>query len=464
MAVQSSAGRTVPLFVLIIFIVLFLAATTGVVLLFVHQETVRQNAERDKAMYDTYVGPGIQARLDQFKSVGTSRKTAVANLLDDRDQLAALLTGNKVSTPKEARERLDKALLTLPVSSDLVKKFGTVAQSDLIGAMTQAAQMISAVLGELAKVKEQLATCQKERETVTAQYAELVKTFAGKEKEFLAKLTELDAALKSYNEKLPQQIEELKTAVSTDVQGKLTRMGKDFNIQVDELRDMVRRNLRVLIKSAVEMGPAEMRAASLVTLDQLTQKIDGEVLDVAGPVVYISLGTRQGVKPGMRFTVVPSGSRGQATPKIKAILEVTKTADLTAECQVLRSLPADPVLRGDGLLNLVYDPAMKMMFFVMGDFDLSQTGMVDPNGARRVSDIVVTNGGKLSTQLSPSVNFVIMGAPPQEETAGGEGDDKGSSKVKTYNDQKEQIQSMGIPVITPDVFAKYTGYADKLEP
>ena len=70
MAVQPSAGRSVPLFVLIIFVVLFLAATTGLVLLFVHQETVRQEAVQKSSDFDNYVGRGVISRLDSYKAMG----------------------------------------------------------------------------------------------------------------------------------------------------------------------------------------------------------------------------------------------------------------------------------------------------------------------------------------------------------------------------------------------------------
>ncbi len=460
MAVQPSAGRSVPLFVLIIFIVLFLIATTGVVLLFVNQESVRQQAAQDKSLFDTYVGPGVSSKLDPYKALGSSsrpNKTAVAALVEERDELARLLTGNKTSMSKEAAERLDKTILSLPKDSAQEKKFREITKSDLIGALQQAILLVKSQMDETAAVQEQLGKTQKDLATVTAKVKELEDAFGGKTKEFLTLLADLQKRFDAEKQSFNEQLETVKGQVSKDLQDKLTAMGKTFNSHTDELREMVRRNLQMLIKATTEAGPTEFRAASLMTVDQLTQKTDGEVLDVTGPMYYISVGTKQGIKPGIRFDVISRHQEGQVNPAVKAVLEVTDVGEMTAEAKLIWSLPGDPVIQGDRLINMVFDRDLKLNFFVLGEFDFTGSGMIDPNGYQKVVDAVTRSGGKVSKQLSPTVNFVVMGLPP-EKALPGQDAQKQSQQMRMYADLKDQIQALGVPVVTPELFVKYTGY------
>ncbi|MFA5863639.1 MAG: hypothetical protein WC975_03035 [Phycisphaerae bacterium] len=473
MAVQPSGGRTVPLFVLIIFIVLFLAALTGLVLLFVRQETVTQEAKQDKSLFDSYIGMGVSSRLDAYKALGSSSrppKSAGAALLDERDQLAILLTGNKASTPKEVAEKLDKAIAGLPETSAAAKKLKDIAKSDLIGAIQQAALLMKDQMDETAGAQQQLADCQKGRDTITSGYKELENIFDNKTKQFMA---QMDAQQKSFDDlknEYTEQLATIKTQVSKELQDKLTQMGKTFNEHVDELRDMVRRNLQVLIKATTESGgPTEVRSAAMMTVEQLTQKIDGEILDIAGPVIYINLGRQQQINPGIRFCVVSESQKGQIRPKLKAVLEVIKVGEMTAEARVVEYQQANPVIKGDLLINLVYDRDMSLNFSVFGDFDLYHVGTIDPTAFLKISGIITTAGGKVAKQLSPTVNFVIMGQPPAEgtapaaTTAPSETTSKPAQGLRTYNDLKDQTQAMGIPVMPPDLFLKYTGFAQKLD-
>jgi len=361
-------------------------------------------------------------------------------------------------------DKLDKMIAGLPASSPVVGQLKEIAKSDLIGGFQQGVKLLETKMSEMAALQQQLAECQKNRDTVTAGYKELETQFQAKTADFLNKLKDLEKLFDSYKKEYAEQLDTIKTQVSKDLQDKLTQMGKNFNQNVDELRDMVRRNLQLLIKATTEQGPAELRAASSMSVEQLTQKVDGEVLDIAGPVIYISLGAKQGVKPGMRFCVISTTLKGEVKPKVKGVVEVTNVGDMTGECRVIKSLPGDPVIRGDYLINLVYDKDLALTFFVLGDFDLNNTGNIDPAGAQKVAEIITLSGGKVSRQLSPTVNFVVMGSAPEKTAPGGEQDQaKQNQKVRMFNDLKDQVQALSIPIIQPNLFLKYTGFSGKLD-
>ncbi|NLE30269.1 MAG: hypothetical protein GX629_11440, partial [Phycisphaerae bacterium] len=139
MAVVPASGRTVPLYVLIIFIVLFLLATTGLVLLFVNQETLRQDSEQATTTFNDYVGVANKSKLEPFKAMGNEARpklTAVGALLQDRAALAKMMSGNSAATAKEVNEKVDAFIDSLNDPS--VAPLKEAARTDLVGAFRQA--------------------------------------------------------------------------------------------------------------------------------------------------------------------------------------------------------------------------------------------------------------------------------------------------------------------------------------
>jgi len=474
MAVQPSTGRSVPLYVLIIFVVLFLASTTGLVLLFVHQEDLKLQATQANDLFQQYIGTRLKnsGKLEAYKAMGESAKpkqTAVEALLADRDRLAQMVTGNAVSTSKEVADKINAMVKNFPAGIAMTVK--QVAQSDLVGAIQQAVTAIQTQAQEINNLKEQINQLQSRNNTITKGYQDLEQKFQANVQKFLDQLKNLQNLVNSYKAQYTQQLQTIKSQVSAELKTQLSKMEKDFNRNIDDLRDIIKRNLTLLIASTRELGPAELRTAESLNVDSLTQRTDGQVLDMAGQVVYIDLGKQHGIRQGLRFVVISSTQKGQVKPAIKAILEVTDVGNMTSECRIVSSLPASPILKGDLILNLIYDRELKLKIFVLGEFDLNEDEIIDPAGRQRIEEIVTRAGGTISQQLSPAVNFVILGVPGEEPTAPGIGASADTVKeynrklqrYRQYNDLKDQIQALNVPVITPELFMKYTGYETKLD-
>jgi len=465
MAVISSANRSVPLYVLIIFVVLFLISTTGLVLMFVNHETLRQEAQTATTTFDEYIGMGVKSNLEPFRAMGSAAKpkrSAVGALLDDRNELARMITGNPASTTKDVADKIDAMAAALP--APVAAKFKEQAKTNLIGAVQQAMDIAQNVSKENAELRNLLTGCQQEKDTIQTQYKDLETKFTANTQKVLGQLSSLQSLFDSYKKEVTEQFEAIKTQVNKEQVAKAEDIKKKVLLDMDEMRDMIRRNLQVLIKSTAELGPAELRAAAGMTVDQLTQKVDAQVLDIAGPVIYIDLGEKQGIQTGIRFAVIEATQRSQANPSIKGVLEVTNVGDMTSECRVVASAPGNPVLKGDLLINLVYDRELKLNFFVMGDFDVNDDGFIDPNGAEKVAEIITSAGGKVSRQLSPTVNFVVQGAAPEApKLAAGAtptpAEAKQIKRAREYADHIDQIKALAIPVISAETFLKYTGYS-----
>ncbi len=469
MAVQPSTGRSVPLYVLIIFVVLFLISTTGLVLLFVHQEDLKLQATQATELFQQYIGTRLKnsGKLEAYKAMGESarpKQTAVEALLADRDRLAQIVAGNSAATSKDVMEQVNELVKELPAGTPASIK--QVAQNDLKGALQQAVTVINTQAQQIETLKDQLRDLQSKNRTITAGYQKLEKKFQANVAKFLSQLKNLQRLVDSYKKQYTEQLKRIKSQVSKELKVQLTQMEKQFDSNIDDLRDIIKRNLTLLIASTRELGPVQMRVSSGITVDDLTQRIDGQILDISDDVVYIDLGKQHGIKKGIRFVVISTLDKGRIEPPVKAIIEVTDVGDMTSECRIVSSSLKNPILKGDLLINLIYDRELKLKIFVLGEFDWNEDGILDSTGRLKVETVIARSGGIIMKQLSPDVNFVVLGVAGEEPTKPGPGAGADALKAykhklqryRQYNDLKEQIQALNIPVITPKLIKKYTGY------
>jgi len=475
MAVQPVASRSVPLYVLIIFIVLFLASTTGLVVLFVHQEELRQQTDQAKTQFDEYIGSKVksQGRLERYKEMGkTARpaRSAVGALLDERDQLAQLLTGNSAATAKEAADKLNQALGALPEAQAAGLKES--AKADLIGALQQVASLVEGVTDQLKTVQDQLTGCQQRNNTITKSYKDVEKTFTDTADKFKQQLADLQKRFQAFTQEYNQNLESIRGTVSDELKGKLDELQKTFSQHIDEMQDMVRRNLRTLIRTMKQLGPPEFRATAHITAGSLIQKEDGQVLDLAGELLYIDLGKEHGLKPGARFVVYSSMERGSTDPQIKAVIEVTEVGKLTSEARAIKTKPGEPILQGDLISNLAFNREFgKLQFFAFGEFDVNGDGIPDPDGLQQIQTMITSSGAVAAKQLSPTVNVAVVGSAPKkpEPPAAGataQAEAEYEKKLKTfraYKDLKDLVSALALPQFGPDRFLKFTGYSAKLD-
>lgn len=470
MAVQPSTSHTVPLYVLIIFIVLFLASATGLVLLFVQQDQMRVAKEQAEDDFDNYIGRRAKSRLNEYKGKGPRGKSAADMLLAERDQMAQLLTGSSADMGENMAERVEQMLKALPDEPAEVAELKEHGAANLIGALTAAGSTLGTLVQQLEAKQQKVDDLNARINDLTQKFDELTKDFSERTRKFQDDLVNLTSQSEAVKKQYEQQLADITGKISEELRGTLKTMEKSFSDDIDDLQAMVRRNLQQLIGSMKELGTSQLRVASKMTVEKLIQRNDGQVLELGANVVYISLGDELGVRPGMRFAVYSSMDRGSIDPQVKAIIEVTETEKLTSAARIVQVASGNPILENDLILNLVYDRELKLNFFVLGDFDLNGDGRPDRNGYERVVAIVASSGGTASAQLSPAVNFVVLGtepklsAKPAEDAGEKEQLDyqKQLARYRGYSDLKDQIEAMAVPKISPSIFLKFTGHTAKL--
>lgn len=185
----------------------------------------------------------------------------------------------------------------------------------------------------------------------------------------------------------------------------------------------------------------------------LLQIADGSIVQtVPGDrVVYIDLGARDHIKPGMTFAVysrirgIPADGKGKATVRVNNVFETT------SECQVTTFTTADPVVEGDVVANPVYDRNRRFNFVVAGDFDLTFDGNIDDPEGEQVRKMVQEWGGSLVSTVDTRTDFVVLGAAPSVGVSADEA-------RQHFDAIKNEARSLGIPILTRTQFLSFVGF------
>ena len=200
-------------------------------------------------------------------------------------------------------------------------------------------------------------------------------------------------------------------------------------------------------------------------------KADGRVLRAipGSDVVYINLGEKDRIKPGLTFEVFSptvGGRRGDF--RGKASVEVADVMDTTAECLVTRTVRGRPIVEGDIVVNIAYERNRLPKFVVRGEFDLDYDGQTDWNGVENVTAIVQAWGGQVVDQIDETTDFLVVGRGPQvpefpaQQPVSDVIRDLADSRLGDlveYQRDLEQARTLYVPVITQSQFLFLTGYS-----
>ncbi|MBX3364300.1 MAG: hypothetical protein KF866_05985 [Phycisphaeraceae bacterium] len=149
--------------------------------------------------------------------------------------------------------------------------------------------------------------------------------------------------------------------------------------------------------------------------------IDGSVISTSGAerTVTIDRGRRHRIVLGMQFEVYQGGmvlrpDQQGNLPRGKAKLEVINVQENTAVCRILEELRGNPVVRGDVIVNPLYDPNKVYTFYVYGNFapEGPETSSIAARDAL-VAQIRAWGGRVVETDDLPGdLDFLILGARP----------------------------------------------------
>ncbi len=135
--------------------------------------------------------------------------------------------------------------------------------------------------------------------------------------------------------------------------------------------------------------------------------------------VYINLGRRDHVTPGLTFAVYDpqSGVRFDTDEDAagKGSIEVVEVGESESLCHVTTTTKGQAVQSGDLIANPVYqhDKNRQFHFVVVGDFDLDGDGLATAAERDRLVRLMKAWGGVLDDKITTQTDFLVAGTRPR---------------------------------------------------
>jgi hypothetical protein len=150
----------------------------------------------------------------------------------------------------------------------------------------------------------------------------------------------------------------------------------------------------------------------------------------------------------------------------KGEIVIADVASDTAGCRILREESDDPIVPGDLIGNLVFDPDRVYTFVVKGAFDLYGSGRAKAEGAQEVKMLIDRFGGEVTEEIGVQTDFVVLGERPTEPTRPAE---SAPAQVwqayneqmrvhQQYNEVQRIASSLQIPILNANRFLAFIGY------
>lgn len=457
---QQQSIVSIP--VLVAFVVLWLASTGLLLVLYTRQSGLVEENERLTQANRRLISSSEQNSVTLFQEARPEGPTVVGLLEGARGDLAELASGDPSNDVATVRSKLDdwlqnarnerlvpnasryKDISCLDALSMVYEAFGS--QHAQLGAANDRVTELEAEVDRLVEANTQMKSDFDQRATGIADQ------LARAEAERAEQLRERDETLA----RLEREFEERRRQGDADVTS-ARQQATALQGQLAQLRER-------FTAYQAKFGELLIRPEELATARQP----DGRVLKAipGDDVVYIDLGKRDAVPLGLKFAVysaekgIPSSGQG------KAQIEVVSVSDESAACRIRHVSGHQVIVDGDLIANPVYDRDRPLSFLVVGRFDLNHDGMADREGAGAIEAMISEWGGTLSPDLTALTDFVVLGGSPPRPRSDTEATPEQAERLRAisreydqYVETAESAKSLSVPIMTQEVFLSFLGYS-----
>lgn len=187
--------------------------------------------------------------------------------------------------------------------------------------------------------------------------------------------------------------------------------------------------------------------------------------------VYINLGRRDHVTPGLTFAVYDPqiGVRFDTDEAAagKGSIEVLAVGDSESLCRVTQTTKGQAIQSGDLIANPVYqhDKNRQFHFVVVGDFDLDGDGVATPAERDRLIRMIKDWGGVIDDKVTTQTDFLVAGTRPASPVVTGEDQatpgsvaDERIKKQQAYDDTVAEAKRSTVPILNANRFLAMIGY------
>ncbi|MCH7884780.1 MAG: hypothetical protein IIC01_05960 [Planctomycetes bacterium] len=452
---------------MIVFVALWLTSTVFLVIMYTGQEDLNTEIARLTAANERLISPQQERSLELVRparSAAEGGPTVVGLLEDARDQTAMLATGEGSDDPATVRTKRDELLR-------IIRSERTVADPDAYDdvsfqvGMTRLYEAFKAENSLRRTSEQRMGELEAEVTTLVADNAAMKEDFDRRAQDMTEQLNTAETKRAAYRQGRDESVDQLEREFERrrgQNDADLTNERRRRAQCQEKLTEAQERYLALREKlGGLLIGPEELATA---------RQPDGLVLTAipGDPVVYINLGRKDSIVPGLRFAVYSAETGIPEDGRAKAAIEVVSISNSSSECRIRGVARNDVILEGDLIGNPIYDPAHPLSFVVLGEFDLDRDGLPDRSGAAAIGAMVQDWGGRLLDELTPLTDFVVVGAAPprprQDADVPPDELDHNNARRRAwdhYTQTLETAKSLAVPVLTQDVFLNFLGYAPR---
>lgn len=393
--------------------------------------------------------------------VNNARKTAVA-------QVADLQTKQTASQASEAKMQQEASNYKAWVGFQEDALYDTLApqveeDKNRYGLGVDEASrtyktMLQNVFDEKEKLVKNEANAKAEVKSLKEKLLALESEKEAQVKEHLAALEKAKQDLADVQAKAKQQYDEI-SAKNADI---AKSMNDDRAKHAEEIAK------KDADKTAVETANVKLERLvdklreGVASPDQFAQPADGRVTWVNQRYgkVWIDLGSSDGLRPQVTFSVAAEGNADAEQAEKKASIEVIRILDAhMAEAQITSDDPKNPILTGDRIYSQVWDRGRTVGFAIAGKIDLDKDGRDD---LQRLKDIIAANSGRvdaapdeagaLEGELKIDTRFLVQGEYPVGTLP------RDMALGASWKTLSEDAERLGIETIPLEEFIKLMGW------
>jgi len=463
---QSSA----MLYTLVVFIGLFIIATTFAVVYYVKAEEFRSRAAEMESQINDLASSTERQRLGSIIGAKQPRQSWLATLLTHYDNTFALVTGavpQDTSTEVKLANAIQAVRDVLKLTADYIDT--TNVDPNTVG-----------LVRIITTLKTQLDNANDAQASLKQQLTDLQQKFD----DALAATIEKEKVLQAEKDRLQQRVNEiardyndlkilLEQTTDQRVQTLLARLDQQRN-QNKQLNQQLLQTQAQLQMTQQMLKKAQQQLASIKPppdANATAYKVDGKIIliDAQNKVVHINIGADDHVYRGLTFSVYDRHGSIPKDGKPKAQIEVFDVAKNYSAARIISEDRRRPILEGDVIANLIWDSDKQNTFVIAGDFDLNQDGNIDPDAYDRLVALIKKWGGTVAETITVDTDYLILGKQPRtlrkptpEEM---ELDPQAMAKYQAaqtrlehYNQSKQLAEALWIPILRYERFLYFIGY------
>jgi predicted nucleic acid-binding Zn-ribbon protein len=470
MATRQGSQSNAMLYSLITFVALFIAATVCAVIFYVKSEEYRTNSEN--AMEDLAKVANVRENSNLTKIVGKPESGAsyIGTMQTVVNQLYTMILGKAVPESTPATVMLNE--ISMAVKNSLIDDAAITA--------APLGQDGIAIIQSIEDLKQTLRNEQEKLANLTAindgLQADLEDAQAQIEQERAQFLEELSQFQNDYNQ-IRDRFNELQQNMQDSTDEQIQAFQDKLEAEQARLRQK-QLDLQAAESKLTETN--ELLGTALTKLEEIKPKPNIEVqafepdaqivrIDLQNGIVYLDAGTQDHIYRGLTFAIYDRNKPIPESGEGKAEIEVFQVNEQASAARIIKSDRKNPIVMEDIVSNLIWDSKTSNSFVVIGEFDFNNDGRTEPDGKKRIIELIHRWGGSVMDTVTVDTDFLVIGqAPaPMQRPTQDEIDidpmaqqryEQSLQKINDYNALLKKANDLSIPVFNQKRFMYLIGY------